>query len=255
MELTNALRKSVAALDDARHRRETGLFKVEGTKCVSDTFGHFTLRHLIASAAWLESHPGIAGKAGAAIVAAPRREFQRMSHLSMPPEVIAVYEIPDNDITPSDIKGSLAIALDGVQDPGNLGTIVRTADWFGITDVICSHDCADPYSPKAVMATMGALSRVRVTRCDLPAFIAGYDGPVYGTALDGENIYSASLSGSALIVMGSEGHGLSPEVSAAVTCKLRIPAYPEGRECSESLNVGIATAIVVAEFRRSISNK
>ena len=142
------------------------------------------------------------------------------------------------------------VALDGVQDPGNLGTIIRTCDWSGIHHIICSRETADCYNPKVVQATMGALSRVKVHYVDLPMVLDKLNMPIYVTALDGDNLYDATLSESGIIVMGNEGNGISLEVRQLISHPLLIPSYPAGEATSESLNVGIATAIVLAEFRR-----
>ena len=147
---------------------------------------------------------------------------------------------------------SLCLALDGIQDPGNLGTIIRLADWFGIEHIYCSSNTVDAYSPKVVQASMGGLARVNLYYGSLTDLISSLDNdvPVYGTFLNGENIYRQSLSQHGLIIMGNEGNGVSPEVEAFITRRLYIPNYPMERETSESLNVAVATAIVCAEFRR-----
>lgn len=247
-ELTNRLRKLVASLDDARVRREERLFVAEGTKCVLDTLRHFSVRYLFATHAWSDSHK--AEIRGLEVTPVTRADMERMSHLSTPPEVIAVYETPDNDVASLDASGKLLIALDRVQDPGNLGTIIRIADWFGIREIVCSRDTVDVYNPKVIQATMGAVSRVKVYYTDLASWLAGCGMPVYGTFLNGENIYSSSLGESGVIVMGNEGKGISDEVAGTVTCRLTIPSFPPGAVTSESLNVGMATAVTVAEFRR-----
>ncbi len=251
MELTNSLRKTIASLDDARTRRLTGLFKAEGTKCVADTIGAFDIDTLFATAAWEEANPSLVARASDRYMRVTSKDLMRMSSLSTPPEVIAVYRIPSRDASslflPSD---GLVIALDGVQDPGNLGTIIRTADWYGVTEIICSADCADPFAPKVVMATMGAISRVNVVRCDLADVLSRYAGPIIGTALDGADLYSAPLPSDGVIVMGSEGHGISEPVRRLLTSAVRIPSFPPNRVCVESLNVGIATAVVLSECRR-----
>ena len=169
--------------------------------------------------------------------------------------------------------GDLIIALDGIQDPGNMGTIIRTCDWFGVHDIVCSKDTADCYNPKVVQATMGALARVRVHYVDLPEWIReiksqGSGVNIYGTLLEGKDMYEVlrpsevSSQHSDIIVMGNEGNGISQEVRSLITSPIRIPSYPkngasehsgkseEAPEVIESLNVSIATAIVLAEFRR-----
>ena len=145
---------------------------------------------------------------------------------------------------------ALSLALDGVQDPGNVGTSIRIADWFGITQIFCSPDTADIYNPKVVQATMGSLAHVSITYCDLVPLLREANVPVYGTLLDGQDIYQQTLSGKGIIVMGNEGNGISPEVRQLITHKLLIPNFNKNNETAESLNVAIATAITCSEFRR-----
>ena len=143
------------------------------------------------------------------------------------------------------------LAVEDVQDPGNLGTIIRLADWFGIEHIFCSPNTVDVYNPKTIQATMGGIARVKLHYTSLPELIASLeDIPVYGTFLDGENMYTQPLSAYGLIVMGNEGNGIGDEVERLINRKLYIPNYPAERETSESLNVAIATAVVCAEFRR-----
>ena len=148
----------------------------------------------------------------------------------------------------------LNLALDGVQDPGNLGTIIRIADWFGIEHIYCSQDTADVYNPKVVQATMGSIARVKVEYGDLNALIGSLpaDVPVYGTLLDGDNIYEEKLENRGFIIMGNEGKGITKEMAQKVNHRLLIPNYPVGRATADSLNVAIATAITCAEFRRQV---
>ncbi len=248
------LRALVASLDQARGRRESRLWKGEGTKCVGDMLGLFDCPLLIATDAWLSEHAAKSSLAGHIIAASPR-EIERMSRLQSPPPVIALFDMPDRQLPPADSR-ELILALDTVQDPGNLGTIIRTADWMGVTDIIASGDTADCFGPKVVMATMGALARVAVHYVgSLAAELrrrreAG--ARVLGMFLDGEDLYGASLPayGSGCIaVMGNEGRGISTEVAAEVTDRLLIPPYPAGRATSESLNVATATAITLARLR------
>ena len=146
----------------------------------------------------------------------------------------------------------LTLALDGIQDAGNMGTIIRIADWFGINNIFASKNTVDIYNPKVVQATMGALARVRVHYVDLVEELNKVDAPIYVTALDGDNINKASLTKNGVIVMGNEGNGVSKEVMAVANKKLLIPSYPPERPTSESLNVSVATAIVVSMFRSRI---
>ena len=180
-------------------------------------------------------------------------ELRRVSLMETPQQVLAVFRQRSDEVDVHGVVGEqLCLALDDVQNPGNVGTIIRLADWFGIEHIFCSRGCADLYNPKTVQATMGAMARVQVHEVDLPQMLSSLpdDVPVYGTFLDGENLYGKSLENRGIIVMGNEGKGVSADVEAHVTERLYIPNYPAGRETSESLNVAIATAIVCAEFRR-----
>lgn len=245
MEVTNGIIKWVHSLAQKKNRDNERCFVAEGTKCVLDTLGAFRLRGLFCTENWLRTH----NIEDADVVSSS--QIERMSMLKTPTEVIAVYEIPDYDVDLSETVRNLNLALDNVQDPGNLGTIIRIADWFGINDIYCSVDTVDVYNPKVVQATMGAISRVRVHYCDLPGLFGTLkDVPVFGTFLDGDSIYEEKLGSNGFIVMGNEGKGISPEVEKYVDKRLLIPSYPVGVVTSESLNVGMATAIVVSEFRR-----
>ena len=182
-------------------------------------------------------------------------ELARVSLQRAPQGVLAVFEKPQPVAAQSllPVAGrSLCLALDGVQDPGNVGTIVRIADWWGIEHVICSHDTADVFAPKTVQSTMGALGRVGVHYTDLPAWLDALPAgtPVYGTLLDGDNLYDSELTPHGIIVMGNEGNGLSSAVRERVSHRLLIPSFPPDRPTSESLNVAVATAVTCAEFRR-----
>lgn len=249
-EITTAQRKLIASLDKARNRRREGLFAAEGTKCVLDTIDAFGLRHLVATSAWWQEHPELASRPQA-VLARPA-DMERITALSTPPPVLAVYDMPPESQVPGIAPGELVVALDCVQDPGNLGTIVRAADWMGVHTILASRDTVDIFGAKAVQATMGAISRVTVHYCDLAARLEELDAavPVFGTFLGGENIYTAAhLGPGGVLVMGNEGRGVSPAVAALCTRRLTIPSWPPGSPTSESLNVGVATAIALAAFR------
>lgn len=244
MELTNNLRKTYASLAQPKGRRESGLFMAQGTKCVLDTMGHFQLEALLATNNWIEQHPGTAASQ------VTMRDLERISTLSTPPQVIAIYKIPAPAQLP-DFTSELVLALDCVQDPGNLGTIMRVCDWMGVHSILASADTADVWNPKVVQATMGAISRVRVIYTDLGQALEKAKVPIYGTFLDGENIYKADLAAPSVIIVGNEGKGISSAIAELVTHKLTIPSYPPDTPTSESLNVAIATAITLSEFRRN----
>jgi TrmH family RNA methyltransferase len=241
--------KYIHSLELKKTRNQEGVFIAEGRKLVGDLLGHFDCQLLVATEAWWQAHSGVEA---AECITVTQDELERASLQRAPQEVLAVFRQPHYPMEDGVLGRSLCLALDDVQDPGNLGTIIRVADWFGIEHIFCSHGTADVYNPKTVQATMGALARVKVHYCDLPAFIGALpkEVPVYGTFLDGEVMYQKELSAYGLIVMGNEGKGVSAEVARLINHRLFIPAWPANRETSESLNVAIATAIVCGEFRR-----
>lgn len=252
--LTNAQIKIFASLTHHKGRTEHGLFMAQGFKCVSDTIAHFELEALLMEMEFAESPLGknLFKKIGQdKINVAKRAEILKISTLSTPPPIIAIYKIPEfPDCVPN--KHTLSLALDCIQDPGNLGTIIRVADWMGVNDIFASKNTVDVWSPKVVQASMGAISRIRVHYVNLPLLLLESKNlPIYGTFLDGENIYKTRLSQNGIIVMGNEGQGISEEVAKSVTHKLHIPSYPADEPTSESLNVAIATAITLSEFRRN----
>lgn len=249
--------KYVRSLEQKKARKQEGLFVAEGTKVVGDLLSVMPPTRLIAVEEWYRQN-GIIPKASDVVVT--EDELRRVSFLQHPQQVMALFPLPeggkDTDLREreyfSSSASNLFIALDGIQDPGNLGTIIRIADWFGISTLFCSHDTADAYNPKVVQATMGSIARVKVIYTDLVTLFAQLpdDIPVYGTFLDGTNIYQQPLSPNGIIVMGNEGKGISKEVAAHINRRLLIPSYPEGRVTADSLNVAIATAITCSEFRR-----
>ena len=244
--------KYIHSLELKKNRKEEHAFVAEGHKLVGDLLGHFPCKLLVATHAWLERNPGMKADE---IIEVTQEELTRASLQKAPQEVLAVFEQPTYEMDVSVVSQNLCLALDDVQDPGNLGTIIRLADWFGIEHIFCSQGTVDVYNPKTIQATMGALARVKLHYCHLPSFIASLkDTPVYGTFLDGENMYGKNLSEHGLIVMGNEGNGISDEVGKLVNERLYIPNYPPQRETSESLNVAIATSVICAEFRRRITN-
>ncbi len=248
--------KYVRSLEMKKYRKAEGVFVAEGHKLVGDLLDVFECKYLAATSEWLSANAAWVDcqrRSGVEVDEVTDEELKRASFQETPQQVLAVfkqltYEVDVNEVA----RKQLCLVLDDVQNPGNLGTIVRLADWFGIEHIFCSKGCADIYNPKTVQATMGGIARVQVHEADLPELLSRLDKdiPVYGTFLDGENIYGKELENRGLIVMGNEGKGVSKEVAAFVTERLYIPNYPEGRETSESLNVAIATAIVCAEFRR-----
>lgn len=232
-------------------RDEKGLFIVEGEKCVCEALNHFRCHSFLASRDWFDSHKDFeVSDPECRMFEVTASEMSKLTSFSTPSPVAAIFHKPESDVLPENLEG-YEIFLDGIQDPGNLGTIMRTADWFGFRRIFASFDTVDSFNAKTIQASMGAMGRVKVIYCASREFFEMYSGyPVFGLQLDGANIYDANLLSYGVIVMGNEGKGISREVKARVTSPLRIPSYPEGVETSESLNVAAATAITLAEFRR-----
>jgi len=229
--------KFVRQLEQKKYRKKEGLFVAEGPKVVGDLLrAGFKAHTIFATSEW-ESQ-------GQTFQEVSDEELRRVSFLQHPQRVLALFFIPTESV-PS--VSSLSLALDDVQDPGNLGTIIRIADWFGIDTIYCSENTADAWSPKVVQATMGSIARVNIIYTDLQELISKAKVPVYGTLLDGQDIYTQELSKEGIIVMGNEGNGISAPIRKLINRKLLIPQFHEG---PESLNVAIATAITCSEFRR-----
>ena len=248
--LSKALQKRIASLENKKQRRESGLFVAEGSKTVLDLIAAGVVpEKVIATANWLAEN---CLNTGIEVIEVELEEMKRISFQQTPQGVMGIFRQPRYNTDTTTPQRELCLALDNVQDPGNLGTIIRIADWFGIENIFCSAGTADVYNPKTVQATMGAIGRVKVHYVDLPSFIETTKGraPLYGTFLDGENIYGKELENRGVIIMGNEGNGISEECSKHITERLFIPNYPVGRETSESLNVSVATAIICSEFRR-----
>lgn len=229
--------KFVRQLEQKKYRKKEGLFVAEGPKVVGDLLrAGFKAHTIFATSEW--------GSQGQTFQEVSDEELRRVSFLQHPQRVLALFFIPTESV-PS--VSSLSLALDDVQDPGNLGTIIRIADWFGIDTIYCSENTADAWSPKVVQATMGSIARVNIIYTDLQELISKAQVPVYGTLLDGQDIYTQELSKEGIIVMGNEGNGISAPIRKLINRKLLIPQFHEG---PESLNVAIATAITCSEFRR-----
>lgn len=246
--ISKATIKKIHALDMRKFRRNERLFVAEGPKLVDELCATMKPVYIAALPEWISENAKIASGTEYDIVTPD--ELQRTSLQKNPQQVIALFPIPEHRFCTEQLRNELVLMLDGVQDPGNLGTIARIADWFGIRNILCSAETADIYNPKAVQATMGALARVKFHYTDLIQVLSQYDGPVYGTFLDGENIYGQELSENGIIVMGNEGKGISQGVGEMINRRLYIPNFPIGTQTTESLNVAIATSIVCAEFRR-----
>lgn len=246
--------KQVKQLETKKHRQQERLFVAEGPKVVGDLLAAgFRPAEVFATSEWIAQNEQLRKDIEATpekqckVVEVTPEELRKVSFLQHPQHVLAVFPLPSaSDVSRLPLS-PLTLALDGVQDPGNLGTIIRIADWFGIDTIVCSPDTADAWSPKVVQATMGSIARVNIVYTDLKEYLRQTPLPICGTLLDGSDIYAQELPTKAIIVMGNEGNGISDEIRQMVTHRLLIPQFRPG---AESLNVAIATAITCSEFRR-----
>lgn len=244
--------KLIRSLDLKKNRSATGLFIAEGKKLVFDLLES----DIVASELYCTRQAAseiVSHKADLKIETVDKEDLARISFLKTTPDIVGIFRIPKSEIDWDEIKNELTLVLDAIQDPGNLGTIVRLADWFGIRNIICSDDSADLFNPKVVQSTMGALARVKVHYVSLPKFMNQAKElaiPIYGTFMEGENLYKCDLTANGLIVMGNEGNGISENTTSCISRKISIPSYPPGVATSESLNVAMAASIICSEFRR-----
>jgi TrmH family RNA methyltransferase len=245
--------KLIRSLGSKKERTAQGLFVAEGEKIVSEIIeSQIFISFLAGTGEWFEKNNDKLLSCDEKVIVT-EDELKKISFLKTPQNVLCLARIPSHALHIGLLQNSLTLVLDNVQDPGNLGTILRIADWFGIGHIICSLSTADAFNPKVVQASMGAICRVNVYYEDLKGVlqeIKKMGTPVYGTTLGGENIYSTSLTQNGFIMMGNESTGIQPAMIPFLDKQLLIPHFPEGRKRSESLNVAIATAIVCSEFRR-----
>ncbi len=250
MTISKAKVKIIKSMHLKKVRKQTGSFLAEGPKLVDELLTCTPCSFLVATSSYLTSHPNLAGDLE--VIEVSQEELAKVSQLQHPQQVLGIFKQIENNVDYSHPNNSLCLALEDVQDPGNLGTILRVADWFGVSNIYCSKETADIYNPKVVQATMGAIARVQVHYVDLLDMVQKLptSTPVYGTLLDGDNIFKKELSTYGLIIMGNEGRGLSEDMKKCITDKLLYPSFPEDRIGTESLNVAMATALICGEFRR-----
>lgn len=235
-------KKFVNSLKQKKFRTERGLFVVEGIKLVEELLNSdYETSDIYATSSWIGRNEGFV------CFEVSEKELKSISSLKTPNEVLAIVKQKESQL--NDVSNSLSIALDKVQDPGNFGTIIRTADWFGVKNIICSDESVDVYNPKVLQATMGSFFRMNIIYTDLPQFFTKNEElTVYGAVLDGDNVYEKELnSKGAVLLMGNESKGLSKDLKPFITKKVLIPNFGK----AESLNVATATAILCSECRRS----
>ncbi len=233
--------KLISSLHQKKHRLLNNLFFAEGVKVIQELLeSNFELDHLYITDAIFDQ----IDFSNKTLIS--QSDLKKISALATPNNCFAVFKIP---ISKPIIEKGLLLVLDDIRDPGNLGTIIRLCDWFGIEQLICSRETADIYNPKVVQATMGSLSRVNISYLDLEIFLSKTKLPVFGTFIDGKNIYKEKLPSEGIIVMGNEGNGISESLDKIIKKRLSIPRFGRLQQ-TESLNVATATAIILSEFRR-----
>ncbi len=233
--------KLITSLHQKKYRIKHGLFVAEGAKLIADLFhSNLKLKYFFAQEGTL---PGLPSPEYLS-----EKELQKMSALKNTNGWLAVFQIPDEETIPDD---DLIVVLDTVRDPGNLGTIIRLCDWFGVKHLVCSEDTVDSFNPKVVQSTMGSIARVTIHYTSIVEFLTTTKLPIFGAVLEGDNVYKTSLPEAAVLVMGSEANGISESILTKLNHRITIPNFRKS-EGAESLNVATATGILLNEFRRSI---
>ncbi len=244
--------KYIHSLSLGKYREINRSFVAEGTKLVDDLVSsHFNVHIIYGTPAWIETHQRLIAGQEFVIQEVTEDELKKISNLATPNEVLAIVGYPETKVPPRDGLGNIILVLDHIQDPGNLGTIIRTADWFDIRHILCSPDTVDVFNPKVIQATMGSISRVNVHYSDITQFLVslGDAWNIYGTVADGGNIYEAELKFPAAILIGNESRGISEAYFSLLTHRIGIPSRSKG---AESLNASVATGIVCSEFVRRL---
>ncbi|MFO8128659.1 MAG: RNA methyltransferase [Bacteroidales bacterium] len=250
--LSKNTEKYIRSLHHAKYRKKYGSFIAEGpTICNELLKEKADIERILALPTWYASPAGQQAPDGTEQVTLTPGELKKISALTTPNQVLFVVRIPKPHLDASVIKDHLVLALENIRDPGNMGTIVRLADWFGIPAVICSNQCVDLYNPKVIQSTMGSFARVHVFYRNLAEVLKEMKGKtrIFGSAMNGSNIYGRELQSSAIIVIGNESHGISSELHPYIDEFLAIPQYKKG---AESLNASVAAAIIVSEFRKNM---
>ena len=232
--------KLITRLKQKKYRLQDGIFVAEGVKVINELLqSSLKLNHVFSTVPF-----NIDANLETSVT---ETELKKISFLTTPNKALALFEIPElQDIN----LNTLVVALDAVRDPGNLGTIIRLCDWFGIKDLVCSEDTVDCYNPKVIQATMGSITRVNISYVNLEAFLESTEETVYGAFMDGDNVYKTSLPNTGVLVMGNEANGISSAIEKLVTKRISIPRFGD-LQATESLNVATATAILLSEFKRS----
>lgn len=247
--------KLIKSLALKKFRTKERLFIVEGDKNVHEVLNsNYRVEQLFATKSFIEKNKTNGGKAGVITETGPA-EIKKMSLLQNPQNCLAVCKLPDAPLLPQKLTNNLSIFLDNIQDPGNLGTIIRICDWFKIENLFCSPNTVDFYNPKVIQASMGSFCRVNMYKTafeEVEELARHTQTPVFGAFLEGENIYTKELPHRAILVMGNEGNGIQKKLEKKITTKIKIPEFQENNSGAESLNVSVATAIICSEFKRQL---
>ena len=243
--------KELQALRATKGRKERGIFAVEGNKLVEELLkSNFKVNNIFVTETWVEKNPVFAKKiADYEIVTS--KQMEQISNFVTPPGIFATAMMPKHKIEPKDTDNQLVLLLDGINDPGNLGTIIRTADWFGIKKIVISEDTCDPWQPKVIQSTMGSIFRMQIVETDVVKFLKEVNTPVFGALMHGKNVYHTHINNKGVVIIGSESHGIRENVMPFVSCPINIPRA-EGSQ-TESLNASVAAGIIISEiFRKQL---
>ena len=236
--------KLITSLKQKKYRQQHGFFVVEGIKTIKELLQSNWMLHALYTTESFNNSANPDNCRDEVLIS--ESDLKRISFLTTPNKALAVFKIPESNLI---ADNGLILALDAIRDPGNLGTIIRLCDWFGVKDLVCSKETVDCFNPKVIQATMGSITRVNISYVDLVAFLKESKMPIYGAFMEGETVYTKNLSHKSILVMGNEANGVSKEVEALINEKISIPRFGN-LQATESLNVATATAILLSEFRR-----
>lgn len=242
--------KEIQSLKQVKGRKERGIFAVEGNKLVEELINsRFRVNNVFATEAWVEKNPVLAKKIADYEIITPK-QMEQISNFVTPPGIFSTAMMPKYRIEPKDAETQLVLMLDGINDPGNIGTIIRTADWFGIKKIVISEDTCDPWQPKVIQSTMGSIFRIQIVETDIVKFLKEVKTPVFGALMQGKNIYQTQINDNqGVIIIGSESHGIRDNVMPYVSCPINIPKAESSH--TESLNASVATGIIISEVFRT----
>ena len=244
--------KIIQSLKQSKYRKEYSLFTVEGNKVVAELISSkLTIKNILVTQEWLDNNDRF-DFSGHDYEIVTNQQMEQVSSLSTPPGIFAVSAIPTLQVTSNDSQSEILLLLDGINDPGNLGTIIRTADWFGIRKIVISEDTASPWQPKTVQSAMGSLFRMTISECNIEEFLKENTAPVFGALMQGENIFKKEIpDNKGVIIIGSESHGIRKNIIPFVTSPIHIPRAKGS--ITESLNASVAAGIIMAEVFRKFS--